>query len=100
VPGLSDSDRQRLKALQDRHDRENPQTPQTPQLPQLPQLPLFQRETPIEVSENQDINEKKCADLRYYKQHVDALQRAVNNEWLNSEHRRVSDDISRLNCGS
>ncbi|MDR2112852.1 MAG: hypothetical protein LBQ62_07120 [Candidatus Accumulibacter sp.] len=91
VPRLPDSERQRLKARPDRPDRESPR---------LPRLPLFQRETQIEVSENQDINEKKCADLQYYKQHVAALRRAVDNEWLNSEHRRVTDDISRLNCGS
>ncbi|MDR1934012.1 MAG: hypothetical protein LBS49_00200 [Candidatus Accumulibacter sp.] len=89
MPGLSDNERQRGKTLSERLDRNDPQAPREPQA-----------RAEAEASEDQTVNEKKCADLQYYKEHIVALQRAVNNDWLNSEHRRVNEDMSRLNCGS
>jgi hypothetical protein len=52
------------------------------------------------AEDDKRLNNKKCADLWRYKNQIVASQRKLNSEWLNSEHRRVNDEIYRLNCGS
>ncbi len=52
------------------------------------------------AEEDKRLVEKQCADLWRYKDSIVAQQRRGNNDWWNSEHRRVNDEIYRLKCGS
>lgn len=88
VQGVTPEERDRGRKLTERLNREDEQ---------------YRRRMDYEkakAAEDQRLTEKRCAELWRYKEQIVAQQRRMNNDWWNAEHRRVNDEIYRLNCGS